>query len=165
MIGRLFERLSQEKNHGRLLVSRVTGYLVCSRNGLTESEMLDLLAGDEDYWNQFSQRIARHDLPSRRLPVVIWLRLYQDLSPYLSWRSLGGTALMTFFHASFADAADRWHPDTSWTSQTAHRRMGAYFHRVACPKGRRQWAAAPGRALSELSYQRRGDTRQRYREH
>jgi hypothetical protein len=165
MIEQLFERLSEEKNHGRLLVSRVAGYLVSSRRGLTESEMLDLLVCDEDYWSQFSQRIARHDLPSRRLPVAIWLRLYQDWNPYLSWRSLGGTALMTFFHASFVDVADRWYSESTWTSQTAHRRLGAYFQLVACPKRRGQWAAASGRALSELSYQRRCDTRQRYRTH
>ncbi len=72
---------------------------------------------------------------------------------------------MTFFHASFADVARRWHPDASWTGQTAHRHMGAYFQRAACPKRLGQWAAAPSRALSELSYQRRWDTRQRYREH
>ncbi|MGA2981987.1 MAG: DUF4062 domain-containing protein [Terriglobales bacterium] len=165
MVERLFERLSEEKNHGRLLMSRVVGYLVSSRRGLTESEMLDLLAGDEDYWSDFSQRIVRHDLPSRRLPVVIWLRLYHDLSPYLSWRSLGGTTLMTFFHATFAAVADGWCPDGNWTSQMAHRRMGAYFQRAACPKRRGQWALGSRRALSELSYQRRSDIRQRYRQH
>ncbi len=165
MIERLLRRLSEEKNHGRLLVSHVIGYLVSSRMGLTESEVLDLLAFDEEYWTHFSQRIARHDLPSRRLPVIIWLRLFHDLSPYLSWRSSNGTALMTFFHASFVSAAERWYSDGRWNGQAAHWRMGAYFEHMALPRRRKHWAAAPSRALSELAYQRRLDIRRRYREH
>jgi hypothetical protein len=165
MIERLLNRLSDEKNHGRLLVRRAIGYLVSSRMGLTESELLDLLASDEDYWTEFAQRIARHDLPARRLPVIIWLRLYYDLSPYLSWRSSGITALMTFFHASFARVAQRWYSDGSWNGQAAHRRMGTYFERIALPRRRKEWTIAPSRALSELAFQRRGDLRRRYREH
>lgn len=165
MIERLLNRLSEDKNHGRLLVGRAIGYLVSSRMGLTESELLDLLASDEEYWTEFAQRIARHDLPARRLPVIIWLRLYHELSPYLSWRSSGATALMTFFHASFAGVAQRWYSDGSWNGQVAHRRMGEYFEHMALPLRRRDWTAAPSRALSELAYQRRSDTRRRFREH
>ena len=165
MVVQLLNRLSQEKNHGRVLVGRVAGYLVSSRRGLTENEMLDLLARDKDYWDHFSQRVARHDLPARQLPPAIWLRLYQDLSPYLSWRSVGGTALFTFFHASFAAVAERWYPSGNWSDQTAHRRMGAYFQSMATPKRRGQWTAGPVRALSELSYQRSWDIRRRNREH
>jgi chromosomal replication initiation ATPase DnaA len=165
MIERLLHRLSEEKNHGRLLVSRVIGYLVSSRMGLTESEIVDLLASDEEYWAHFSQRIARHDLPTRRLPIVIWLRLYHDLRPYFSWRASGGLALMTFFHRAFGKVAESWYVGDSWNGQTAHRRMGTYFEHLALPRRRRQWAAASSRALSELAHQRRSDIRRRYREH
>jgi hypothetical protein len=71
----LFWRLSQETNHGQLLVSRSLGYLAAARYGLSEDEMLDILSIDEAVGQDFLRRSPRS--PSfTRLPVVIWSRLY-----------------------------------------------------------------------------------------
>ncbi|MFW6135642.1 MAG: AAA family ATPase [Chloroflexota bacterium] len=49
----LFGRLSSEANHGEVLVSRSLGYLAAGKNGLTEDELLDILARDVDVYAWF----------------------------------------------------------------------------------------------------------------
>jgi len=96
----LFARLSLDENHGELLVSRTLGYLAASKNGLSEDEMLDILSQDKDVFEDFKKR-AFHEPPQKRLPVIIWSRLYFDLEPYLTERQADGTSLMAFYHPLF----------------------------------------------------------------
>ncbi len=98
----MFWRLSQESNHGRMLVERSLGYLAASRNGLTEDEMLDVLSQDGELYQDFLKR-TYHKPPEQRLPVVVWSRLYFDLEPYLTWRSADGTSLLVFFHRQLGE--------------------------------------------------------------
>jgi len=132
LIERLFNRLSEPANHGPLLVERAVSYLRCSRHGLSEDETLDLLAKDDGYWDNFQQS-AHHALPLtdgqqiRRLPVVIWSRLYHDLEPYLSWRSSDGTALMVFFHTRFNEVADRHFLGDDNVRRARHDGLANYF--------------------------------------
>ncbi len=49
----LFERLVMEEKHGEELVSRALGYLVASRHGLAEDELLDVLSRDADLYETF----------------------------------------------------------------------------------------------------------------
>jgi len=93
----LFKRLSSDENHGEMMVSRSLGYLAAAKNGLTEDELIDVLSEDEEVFNDFKQR-SFHEPPERRLPVVIWSRLYFDIEPYLTERSADGASLMTFYH-------------------------------------------------------------------
>ncbi|MCJ7680902.1 MAG: hypothetical protein MUP70_09280 [Candidatus Aminicenantes bacterium] len=74
----LFTRLSDDAAHGEMMVSRSLGYIAAAKNGLSEDELLDILSGDEDVFRDFERR-AHHTLPEKRLPVVIWSRLYFDL--------------------------------------------------------------------------------------
>ena len=46
----LFARLSSRAKHGEILVSRSLGYLSAAKNGLTEDELLDILARDVDVY-------------------------------------------------------------------------------------------------------------------
>ena len=57
IIGDLFARLSAADHHGELLVSRGLGYLAAARNGLTEDELLDLLARDVDVYAWFLRNL------------------------------------------------------------------------------------------------------------
>lgn len=57
VIGDLFARLSNEANHGKLLVSRSLGYLVAAKHGLTEDELLDVLANDTDMYTWFLKNL------------------------------------------------------------------------------------------------------------
>ena len=104
IIAVLYDRLEAE--HGTELVGHALGFLACTyeRLGLSEDEMLDALAADEETWAEFTVG-ARWELPVRRLPVVVWSRLYFDLAPYLSPRASEGASLLSFFHQELADAA------------------------------------------------------------
>jgi hypothetical protein len=58
----LFERLVAEEKHGEELVSRALGYLVASRYGLAEDELLDVLSRDADLYHAFLE--GSYHLPS-----------------------------------------------------------------------------------------------------
>ena len=97
IIDRLFSRLSEPSNHGAVLVSHALGFLVAARYGLTEDELLSLLAANDVVWGDF-ELSRQHDLPphmasaaegdERQLPLIIWSRLYLDLEPYLTERAV-----------------------------------------------------------------------------
>src|ERR1051325_3247051 len=104
MIERLFERLSAEKNHGKTLVSRSLGYMAAAKHGLSEDELLDVLAEDEEVFADLIRR-SRHRPPAKRLPAVIWSRLYFDLEPYLIERHADGVPLLSLYHQEMRDGA------------------------------------------------------------
>jgi len=97
IIDQLFKRLSSDANHGEMMVSHSLGYLAAAKNGLSEDELLDVLSQDEKVFQNFVER-AFHKPPEKRLPVVVWSRLYFDLEPYLTERSADNTTLLTFYH-------------------------------------------------------------------
>lgn len=157
LIERLFGHLSDQLHHEPLLVERAISYLRCSRYGLTEDEILDLLANDPEYWERFLAS-AHHALPvtdgqqARRLPIVIWSRLYHDLEPYLSWRSAYGTALMVFFHTRFNEVADRQFLRDDTVRLARHESMATYFRRRADPTGDARWTGDYPRGLTEMPF-------------
>jgi hypothetical protein len=63
----IFERL--ESLYGEALVSRAFGYLVCSRQGLSEHEWLDLLSCDEEVMPAVLQKPPAAEI--RRLPSTL----------------------------------------------------------------------------------------------
>jgi len=104
IIDLLFDRLSLDSNHGKMLVSRAISYLTAARSGLTEDEIIDVLSTDEDVWSEFIDQ-AHHPAPSRRLPVVIWARLLTDLEPYLTQRVVPGGTVISFYHRQLLERA------------------------------------------------------------
>ncbi|MEN6290995.1 MAG: AAA family ATPase, partial [Methanobacterium sp.] len=99
----MFERLSRPENHGKILVSHSLGYLSAAKNGLTEDEMLDILAKDTEVFNLTNKF---HKPPEKKLPVALWSRLYFDLEPYLTERSADGTSLLTFYHRQLGEVVE-----------------------------------------------------------
>jgi hypothetical protein len=104
MIDVLFDRLSEETNYGPIMVNRSLGFLAAARYGLTEDEMLDVLAADDAVWKDFESR-THHTPPERRLPVIVWSRLFLDLEAYLNERAVPGGNVTTFYHRQVADRA------------------------------------------------------------
>ena len=81
MIQSMFKRITAPENHGEVLVSHSLGYLAASKNGLTEDEIIDVLSMDKEV---FSLTEKFHKPTEKKLPVVLWSRLYFDLEPYLT---------------------------------------------------------------------------------
>ena len=130
IIDDLFSRLSLETNHGEMVVSRAIGYIAAARNGISEDELLDVLAKDAEFYN-YIKNSAHHELPetensARRIPITIWSRLFFDIMPYLTERMADGAPLMSFFHRHFALVAKRRYLSGE-IMKKRHRVMAGYF--------------------------------------
>ncbi len=104
MVQTLLEELSAPARHGRVLVQSVCAYLLASRHGLSEEEMLDLLSRDELLWDDFLSRSRHHLSQGRSLPAVIFLRLQYDLERLLVSRLVRGGTTLGFSRRCVASA-------------------------------------------------------------
>ena len=149
IIRQLFERLSQDANHGRVVVSRCLGYLAAAKNGLSEDELLDLLSRDEDVLKDFKAR-SKHTPPEERLPVIVWSRLFFDLEPYLTERSADGESLLTFYHRQLREVAEQLFLAGD-QKQKCHAQLADYFSSQQLFE--KEKGTPNIRKLSELPYQ------------
>jgi WD40 repeat protein len=152
MIDVLFNRLSGEANHGPILVNRSLGYLGAARYGLSEDEMLDVLAEDDVVWSDFDKR-KHHEVSERRLPVVVWSRLSLDLEPYFTERAAPGGAVISFFHRQLAErVASKYLEGTEFKA----RHIDLAQHFSAKPAWLDEGRKAPNaRRAAELVFQQR----------
>jgi NACHT domain- and WD repeat-containing protein len=152
IVRELFRRLSAD--HGHLLVSRSLGYLVAAKNGLSEDELLDVLARDQEFFADFKVH-AHHDLPEtdaeqQRLPVIVWSRLYFDLEPYLTERSADGASLLAFYHRQISEVTTNEFLGED-NQRLRHESLARYFG--AQPLWFERYKAANQRRVAELPYQ------------
>lgn len=157
LIRRMFARLSHDANHGALVVDRSLAYLAASRFGLSEDEIIDVLSRDREVRADFRRRQPKS--PSvRRLPVVVWSRLFFDLEPYLAEREVEGARLLAFYHRQLLDVvSDDFLGEEDGETRTArHWALAEYFDRqpldVVAPTEQRE-ITANTRKLIELPYQ------------
>lgn len=140
LLQQLFDRLSLEVNHGKLLVERALGYIAAARRGLTETEILEVLFADKPgYKTELDAASKRnnHTLPSDppRIPIAIWSRLRSDLTPYLTERAAPGGNVLTLYHrqvaewikARFVDNASWSTPDGNEGKENPHGRLATFF--------------------------------------
>lgn len=150
IIDLMANRLSDDSNHGPVLVSRTFGYLCAARRGLAEQEMLDLLSRDDAVWADFRSR-AHHEPPLRRLPTVIWSRLYFDLGPYLTELSSSDGNVLAFYYGHLRDRiSERF--STGEIRTLAHRSLAEHFRRAADPLSQGEWDGNSARGLRELPF-------------
>ncbi len=102
IIGEFIKNLSELYHHNKVFVQKVLGYIYASKDGLSESELLQLIATDEEFVKQMAPE-TWHENPTKELPIVHWSRLYTQLKPFLSSKSQDGEELMYFFHREFED--------------------------------------------------------------
>ena len=122
----MFDRLASNSNYGATLVARALGYLAAARDGLTESELVDLLSRDHDVWRDFDEQ-KRYDLNRRRLPAAVWFTSdARSRSCTLTSRDGPGGLVRGFFHTQLADRAT--HKFLAGADGVArHRHVAAYF--------------------------------------
>lgn len=146
----LFRRLASPANHGTLVASHSLGYLAASRYGLSEDELLDVLSLDDEVLQDFIKR-ARHEPPEKRLPVVVWSRIYFDLEPYLTERSADGAPLLAFYHRQLRQAVEmEYFRDGKGLKR--HGSLATYFRGKTDPAADHTWTGNYPRGLSELPY-------------
>ena len=150
----LLIRLEQPQHHGEVLVGRALGYLAAARHGLTEDELLDLLSADEEVMADFIRRSRTETKKSpdkrlKRLPVVIWSRLYADIEPYMTPRRADGTVVLGFYHRQVGEAVRSRYLAGEDVRFRVHRDLAAYFQGQAYFAGERGHVRpGPGRVRS-----------------
>lgn len=151
LVRAFFKRLSLASNHGGILVSRSLAYLAAGRNGLSEDELLDVLSRDPEVMSEFNSR-SMHIPQDKRLPVVIWARLYFDLIPYLTERNADGTITLDFFHSQIREVIEADHLSGE-TSVKRHSSLATYFARNTQESKDLNRKRLKLRTYSELPYQ------------
>jgi len=132
ILDNLFSRLELPRYHGHHLVKSALSYLAASKNGLTEDELLDVLSADADVMAYFyEQSPTEREKPTverlKSLPVVIWSRLFADISPYMTLRRADGTVVMDFYHRQIKEAVRRRYLATEHALVQAHLHLADYF--------------------------------------
>jgi len=119
--------LSVVYHHQGIFVSRVLGYIECSRDGLTEKEILDILSSDHDVMAVFESQY--HKNLSGSIPVAPWARLYTQLSPFLAEKTADEVSLITMFHRQFRNAIQTEIIADTSIRKDMHLRLAQYFQR------------------------------------
>ncbi|MBL9136974.1 MAG: AAA family ATPase [Verrucomicrobiales bacterium] len=138
LIEQRISELSLPQNHGRLLVARAFGYISAARTGLSEDELLEVLARDPDMWSHFVNT-SKHPIPAekRQLPVVFWSRLHLDIAGFLCEVSADRSRLLNFYHRELGEAVSRM-----FRSATLHSRLADYFSQEYGASESDSWKAA-----------------------
>ena len=125
VIDRLQEDFEKE------LVRTTLGLLACSRQGLSQRELLELIEGDHV-----------EESSSDLFPII------RQLRPYLQLRG----NLLDFYHRNLFKAVRMSYLDDEHAKRNSHRELAAYFHRKADPAQDGGWSGESNRGLSVLPY-------------
>ena len=121
-IMRLLEQV--EERHGKVLTSRALGYVTASRNGVSESELDDLLSLDNNVLSDVYQYFVP---PITRIPPLLWTRLRNDLHEYLIERQADDVTVVVWYHRQFVDVAcERYFRNVNFEADI-HSHLTEYF--------------------------------------
>ncbi|XP_060076678.1 uncharacterized protein LOC132556312 [Ylistrum balloti] len=102
-ISQLFQNL--EIKFGEVVTNHALGYITVAMNGVSETEMEDVLSCDDEALNDVYRY---HDPPVEgivRIPPVLWARLRYDLREYLVERRTHNKYTLNWYHRQFIEAA------------------------------------------------------------
>ena len=102
VIAYIFKRM--ETLHGEVLFSHAIFYLTACKNGISEQELEDILSLDDDVLHSVFQY---HVPPIRRIPVLLWIRIYHELFDYIDEREANDVKVMLWHHKRFKETAMR----------------------------------------------------------
>ena len=112
LINLILTDLSKPIKHGEILVKTALSFLTLDRIGVSDSEMLSLLADDDEVYNSIKESCKRnkHEIKEnglRRLPAVFWIRLCNDLKTILRSRITDVGQMNTIFHNGIRQALEK----------------------------------------------------------
>eukprot|EP00736_Rhodelphis_marinus_P005781 Rmarinus@m.16262 len=122
LINDIFDRLCE--SHGTELCFASLGCLTVARYGLSNTEMEDILSLNDEVLNEVFEFWVP---PVRRLPSLLWQRIRADLKEYLVVRGASGTAVLSWYHRQFVDAAQEKFLCSSEMRVVRHVEIGEYF--------------------------------------
>ena len=102
LIMKLFERL--ETRYGCKLVHHALAYITAAKNGLSNTELEDILSCDDEVLEDIFEYWIP---PFRRMPPFLWVRIRNELGQYLVERGGDGTGLYNWYHRQFWQTAEK----------------------------------------------------------
>ncbi|PAA48787.1 hypothetical protein BOX15_Mlig021732g1 [Macrostomum lignano] len=144
-IFQLFEKL--ELKHGRLFTSHALAFITASRNGLSESELEDLLSLDDAVLIDVFQH---HLPPFIRIPPICWARLRHDIGSYLVEREADNIRVVFWYHRQFIEVAQEYFLSDEKTRRDIHSIMADYF--LGLWSGRRKKFVYPAYLRKKLEF-------------
>lgn len=105
IVKEFIENLTLIHHHNEQLVQKVFGYILASKDGLSEDEILELLNTDKEFIKTIAPD-TWHINTTQELPLVIWTRLHNHFKPFLSRKKQDGQELLYFFHREFIDVIE-----------------------------------------------------------
>jgi telomerase protein component 1 len=125
-----------EVDHGRDIVEGILSLIACSRGGMLERELLEVL-----------------ELHGVGLTREKWLRLYRALGSFLKPSGEGEELTLSLFHEQLNVAVAKRYLKKGKTLAQTHRRLADYFYNRADPARNAGWdGRSDRRAFSELPY-------------
>lgn len=82
---------SNEKTNGKMLFSSAIIYMSLFKNGITESEILDVLSIDDDV---LYDTFEYHTPVVRKLPIALWVKLKNSLKEYIIEKEINNTRII-----------------------------------------------------------------------
>ncbi len=116
-----FNELIDNHYHEKILVEKCVGYLIRSKEGLSEKEIIDLLSLEDDVKIALENNYTKLE----KIPFVAWTRLYFSLKNFLTSKIVNGTTVMSFFHREFTYITDLYFH--SCTEDSLQENMVYYF--------------------------------------
>jgi WD40 repeat protein len=113
-----------EVRHGHTLISHALALVTVAKEGLSESELEDILSCDEAVLGDVYQYWIP---PLRRLPPMLWLRVQADLDDHLVKRGNRGAQLFAWYHQSFCFAVRKQYLQSDEDRVRAHSAISDYF--------------------------------------
>lgn len=89
-----------ERMHGKTAFKRAICYMTVNRNGISDTELEDLLSIDEDVLFSIFQF---HMPPIRRFPTILWVRIKKSIEQYIMEKEANDTKIIQWHHRKFID--------------------------------------------------------------
>ncbi|XP_053110680.1 uncharacterized protein LOC128326880 isoform X3 [Hemicordylus capensis] len=86
-----------ERFHGEQVVKKMAAYMMLSRNGITQEELLDLMSMDEAV---ILEVVKFQKASVSAFPLVLWMELLDDLGDHLRQQRTDNTYVFTWAHTS-----------------------------------------------------------------
>ena len=98
----IFKRM--EDLHGEVMFSHAIFYMTACKNGISEQELEDILSLDDEVLRSVFQY---HVPPIRRIPVIFWVRIHNELYDYIDEREANEVKVIQWHHRRFVEVAMR----------------------------------------------------------
>lgn len=97
-----------ELNFGTVIFKHYVFYLTIMQNGISESELEDIMSIDDEVLNYTFQK---YEPSIRRFPNSILVRLRNELKEYLIEKEADNTTVLSWFNVSFINTSKQYYSD------------------------------------------------------